>query len=331
MVTTVSSASAALTVLQTQAVQQEASGQREQDPVLRFLDPRSVLALAPQSFDALLKVRAELRRDRLQEQELAPRSTAAPNGTTTRPSNMLGTFKPSHLIPQVDIWLEDMARLKSHSTEPLNSSLMPWNSPNVIQQLKDWDVHYKNFEMRDDALSMDDAAIYKSMAETPAEDAAEIRSRGGTVWYEYGHLNDRVGDKEFYRNIKNYALYSETLRDPIDPSDKRAQAFLNGTAQIIRGSNIPELTYDFANYIYFAQNPEVGRYTQVGGWGRLKTNFDQVSDEIEKKNPTMNVSYIWADGDVAIILYPKTGSAAVTADAQSSTGTDIPPAVAPTH
>jgi hypothetical protein len=148
------------------------------------------------------------------------------------------------------------------------------------------------------------------MAETPPEDAAQIRAFGGEVWYENGQTFDRLSDQEFARNIKNHALYGLGLKEPIDPSNEISQAFLSGTARIIRASTIPELQFKKdVSYDMYAFNPGFGHYSQVGEWGRVGHN-ETYMYELEKKYPTMKASYIAAYGDIGFILYPKTGAAA---------------------
>jgi len=345
MVSAVTSASAALKVLQTQAPAQAAAGQQEQDPLHRFLDPRSVLALAPQSLDALLKLRTELRRDAVQEtQDQKGGSPTSSIGTArhsgSRHAGMLaweneGTSKE---YSNLDTWkwrmqfrqahsFDPMAQLVPHLEVPLDSPLSPWNSPDVVEQLKDMDRHAGHSGARERAFLASDAAIYKGMAETPPGHVARIKAEGGEIWYNDSQFFDRRSDKEFFRDAKNYALYGGGLEDPIDPSDKLSQALLNGTAQIIRGSSIPGFYYRPYSYNMYAYNSGATQYKWIGGFGGAEGNEDQIIRDLEKKNPTMKVSSVGADGDIAFILYPKSGSATPTATvtAQSSatrTGTN---------
>jgi hypothetical protein len=330
MIPSISSLSATLAILQTQAPQ-AAPALPEPNPFNRSLDPRPTHHLRGQSLDALLQLRAELWRD--QSHELQSQRSLLPASSVSATGQMgVLAWENGKSAPRssyLDWWTEQMASLKARSTIPLNSSLMPWNSPEVIQQWKDWDEHSMNSEARIRAFRANDAAIYKSMSETPPEDAAEIRAKGGTLWYEYSQFSDRISDKEFFRNIKNFALYGGNLTDPIDPSDERSQALLNGTAQIIRGSKIPELQYSSAVYNYYEFNADANQYKWAGGFGRDHINQEYIKD-LEKKNPSMHVSVIWANNDVAFILYPKTASAQAVAQG-SVAATDTKPAAEPAH
>ncbi|MCJ2067705.1 hypothetical protein MKK75_02610 [Methylobacterium sp. J-030] len=335
MVSAVSSSSAALKVLQVQAPQQASTGEQNQDPLKQALDPRSLVILPAQSFDALLKVWAELRggSDPVQASQSPP--TIHPGGGPAQTS-MLAAAEPGpdQGATSLKHWYQQMDELKLHSRVPLNSALMPWNSADVIQQLKDDDAHHSNHRERARQIRASDALVLQSMAETPPEDVAQIRAFGGEVWYEYSQTFDRPSDQEFARNIKNYTLYGLGLNEPIDPSNEISQALLNGTARVIRASTIlgsqfkKDVSYDM-----YAFNSQVNHYTQVGEWGRTGHNEDYMY-ELEKKYPTMKVSYIAAYGDFGFILYPKTGAAAAasTAVAQGQgTGTATPPATAPIH
>jgi hypothetical protein len=355
MVSAVSSSSAALKVLQVQAPQQASTGGQNQDPLHRFLDPRSVLALGPQSFDTLLKLRAELRRDPVQDaqaQKQAPQvqNEVPPTPKAGRPrhSGMLAWENEGTSVEtsNLDRWKERMRFLQAHSFDPrvqlvphlevpLNSPLSPWNSPDVIEQLKDMDRHGAISSSRERAFLASDAAIYKGMTETPPEDVARIKAKGGEIWYNDMQFSDRPSDKEFFRDIKNYALYGGGLEDPIDPSNELSQALLKGTAQMIRGSSIPEYWERSPSYTMYAYNSAAGQYKWIGGWsGGGDSNANQIIDDLKKKNPTMNVTCHWADNDIAFILYPKTGAAASasTAVAQGTgAGAGTSPTAAPTH
>lgn len=337
MVPAVSSSSAALKVLQTQAPLHAVSEQQTQDQLLSFLDPRSVLALAPQSLDALLKLRSELRRDPVQGSQAQKGVSLPPHAGTPRHSGMLAWENEGTSVEtsNVDIWIERMERLKARTSEPLDSRLMPWNSPDVIQQLRDMDRRAGHSGARERAFLASDAAIYKGMAETPPEDVARIKAKGGEIWYNDMQFSDRPSDKEFFRDIKNYALYGGGLEDPIDPSNELSQALLKGTAQMIRGSSIPEYWERSPSYTMYAYNSAAGQYKWIGGWsGGGDSNANQIIDDLKKKNPTMNVTCHWADNDVAFILYPKTGAAASasTAVAQgTAAGAGTSPTAAPTH
>jgi hypothetical protein len=333
MVSAVSSSSAALKVLQAQAPQQAASGQRDQDPLQRFLDPRSVLALGPQSLDALLKLRTQLRKDQAHEplaQQSQQDATSASGAGIPGQSGMLAVWANApkvHMQSRLDSMKEQWRSLKMQSVESMNSPLMPWNSPDVIQQLKDLDKYGDDSDAPYRAFIGSDAAIYRGMAETPPEDAARIKAMGGEIWYESSHLRERSSDKDFFRNIKNYALYGGGLTHPIDPSDELSQALLKGTAQMIRGSSIPEFYDHYAAYTMYAYNADARQYKWVGGFDSDKNNIRQTIEDLKKKNPTMNVTWGAEDNDVAFILYPKTNSAtpAATAAAESSaagTGTN---------
>lgn len=324
MVLAVSSSSAALKVLQTEVSAQAVTERQDQDPLHRFLDPRAILALSSQSFDALLQLKTRIRGDQLQElqadQTQLSQSVSSTSSTgAPKRGGMLAweNGREAEAQSALDSWTERMAALKACSTNPSDSRLMPWNSRDVIEQLKDRDVHNKNAQARRRELSASDQAIYQSMAETPSEDVARMKAEGATIWYEYGHLRDSYSDEEFFRDIKNYQLYDVDLTSPIDLSSKVSQAFLNGTAQVIRGSKIPGFHNKSLDYSMYAFNSEADQYKWIGGWGRDENNFDQVADEIRKKNPNMNLSFIWADNDVAFILYPKTASVASPATAGS--------------
>lgn len=327
MVSAVSSSSAALKILQTQAPSHAVSGQKEQDPLENFVDPRSVLALAPQSLDALLKLRTELRRDPVQESQAQKGVSLPPRAGTSHHSGMLAWENegPTVETSNLDIWTERMERLKTRTSEPLNSPLMPWNSADVIQQMKDLDRHASHSDSRERAFLASDAAIYKGMAETPPEDVAQIKSLGGEIWYNDKQFYDRPSDKEFFRDIKNLALYGGNLDQPIDPSDELSQALLKGTAQMIRGSNYPEYHVRSASYTMYAYSSDADQYRWIGGWGGGgESNSLEILEEVIKKNPTMHVDVLGADNDIAFVLYPKSGSATPTAAAaaqSSATGT----------
>ncbi|MCJ2126317.1 hypothetical protein [Methylobacterium sp. J-077] len=335
MTSVVSSSSAALKVLQTQAPSHAVSGQNEQDPLKNFLDPRSVLALAPQSLDALLKLRTELRRDPVQQPQALKDVSLTPHAGTRRQSGMLAWENEGTTVEtsNLDIWTERMERLKARTSEPLNSPLMPWNSADVLQQLRDLDRHAGHSDARKRAFFASDAAIYKGMAETPPEDVAQIKSLGGEIWYNDKQFYDRPSDKEFFRDIKNLALYGGNLDQPIDPSDELSQALLKGTAQMIRGSNIPEYHVHSASYTMYAYSSAAGQYKWIGGWGGGgESNSHDILEGLIKKNPTMHVAVLGADNDIAFVLYPKSGSATptVTAAAQgSATGTGTSPGATP--
>jgi hypothetical protein len=325
MVSAVSSSSAALKVLQVQLAEQAASGSTAPDPLKQALDPRSLVILPAQSFDALLKVRAELRGGSVSAPQ-APLSAPSkhPSGGSAQTSMLAATESESEEgISSLDDWYQHMEELMTHSKGPLNSALMPWNSPDVIQQLKDKDAHRLSQRGRAHQIRANDALVRQSMAATPADDAARIRAFGGEVWYEDNQTYDQISDKEFFRNVKNLSLYGGLLRDPIDPTNEVSQAFLNGTAQIIRGSKIPEVQYKDVDYQMYAFNSEANRYTHVGQWGHWSYNH-AYEDELARKNPTMNVTLVYAEGDIAFILFPKTGAAASapTAVAQG-TGTAL--------
>ncbi|SDN00020.1 hypothetical protein SAMN05216360_10525 [Methylobacterium phyllostachyos] len=347
MVSTVSSSSTALTVLQTQAPGPVASGQRDQDPLRAFLDPRSVHALAPQSLDALLKLRTELRRDPVQEpreqKDVSPTSSAGVSKHSgSRHAGMLAWENEgaSKKYSNLDTWKErmqfrqahsfdPMAQLVPHLEVPLDSPLSPWNSPDVIEELKDRDRHGAISSSRERAFLASDAAIYKGMAETPPEDVARIKAEGGEIWYEDSQFFDRPSDREFFWDAKNLALYGGSLEDPIDPSDELSQALLNGTAQMIRGSNIPGYYERTFSYNMYAYNSGADQYKWIGGWGRGESNSDVIREDLIKKNPTMHVACLGLDGDTAFVLYPKTSptASAATASASSSatgTGTSRP-------
>jgi hypothetical protein len=324
MVSAVFSSSAALKVLQTRAPQQAGSGQQERDTLQRFLDPRSVLALAPQSLDALLKLRTELRRGSLEERQI--QNSVSPTSSDGAPphSGMLAWENNSHGVVErtnLDLWNERIEQLKAHTSGSLKDPLMPWNSPDVLQEVLDTDRHGANASARERAFLASDAAIYRGMAETPSEDVARIKSLGGEVWYESDQFYDRISDKEFFRNIKNMALYGVDLDQPIDPSSKLSQAILNGTAQMIRGSNIPgfyERSYDYDMYAY---SSEADQYKWIGGWSRGESNVDKFYDDLVKNNPTMHVTKLWGDGDVAFVMYPKDTSTTPTATAVAQSTT----------
>ncbi|MCJ2126318.1 hypothetical protein [Methylobacterium sp. J-077] len=333
MVSAVSSSSAALTVLQTQAPGQVASGRRDQDPLRAFLDPRSVHALAPQSLDALLKLRSELRGDHAhgpQAHQLQQDVHSASGAGTPGQSGMLAVWANApkvHMQSRLDFITERWESMKAHATVPLNSPLMPWNSPDVVQQLKDMDKYGDESDAPYRAYIGNDSAIHKAMDETPAEDVARIKSMGGEIWYESSHLRERPSDKDFFRNIRNYVLYGLNFDQPIDPSNERSQAFLNGTAQMIRGSSITEFYSNSFEYTMYAYNADAKQYKWVGGWDRNENNIRQIVEDLGKKNPTMKVTWMAEDDDVAFILYPKTASVtpAATAAAESSaagTGTN---------
>jgi len=352
MVSAVSSSSAALKVLQSLTQTQAAAGQQDQDPLQRFLDPRSVLALAPQSLDALLKLRTELRRDPVQEpqeqKDVSPTSSAGVSRHSgSRHAGMLAWENEGTSVEtsNLDRWKERMLFIQAHSFDPmvqlvphlevpLDSPLSPWNSPDVIEQLKDMDRHGAISSSRERAFLASDAAIYKGMAETPPEDVAQIKSLGGEIWYNDKQFYDRRSNKEFFRDIKNLALYGGNLDQPIDPSDELSQALLKGKAQIIRGSNIPKLYNRSFSYSMYAYNSAADRYKWIGGFDRGESNAREVLEDIIKKNPTMHVTWLWADNDVAFVMYPKTASAtpASTAVAQSSvTATGTKPTAATTR
>ena len=90
MVSAVTSASAALRILQTAVPPQAASAQKEQDPLRSSLDPRSAYRLPAQSLDALLQVRAQLRRDQVQEPQAQRGLTPLSSEGAAAPSSMLG-------------------------------------------------------------------------------------------------------------------------------------------------------------------------------------------------------------------------------------------------
>ena len=334
MVSAVSSSSAVLTVLQMQAPEQVASGRQDQDPLRAFLDPRSVLALAPQSLDALLKLRTELRRDPVQEpldqKGVSPASSAGVSRHSgSRHAGMLAWENegPSAETSNLDEWTQRIERLRAHTSEPLDSPLMPWNSPDVIEELKDSDRHGAISSSRERAFLASDAAIYKGMAETPPEDVARIKAMGGEIWYEDSQFFDRRSDKEFFRDARNLALYGGSLDQPIDPSNELSQAILKGTAQMIRGSNISEYYDRTFSYTMYAYNSGADQYKWIGGWNRGECNSTEILDDLIKKNPTMHVVRLGLQKDTAFILYPKTNPVALNsaATAQSSTaetGTD---------
>ncbi|SFJ50335.1 hypothetical protein [Methylobacterium brachiatum] len=311
MISAVTSSSAALTILKTEVWPQTAHAQQEHDSLRQSLDPRSIYQLPAQSLDGLLQVRAQLRRDQVLEPQAQQGVVSNSSKGTPGQSSMLGWMNkgtPVH-FSYLDDWNEQMKSLKARSTEPLNSSLMPWNSPDVIQQLKDMDAHAIHSDARERELRASDEAIYKSMAETPTEDVVQIKALGGEIWYERSQTYDQISDKEFFRNIKNQVLYGPELTDPIDPSNQTAHALLNGTAQIIRASKFQELQYKSTEYITYALDNRDNKYKWIGGLSNSDYNQAYLHD-LEKKSPGMEVSYIiWAHGDAAFILSPKTTSA----------------------
>ncbi|SDM99992.1 hypothetical protein SAMN05216360_10524 [Methylobacterium phyllostachyos] len=333
MVSAVSSSSAALKVLRTQVLERVASGPQDQDPLQRFLDPRSVRALAPQSFDALLKLKTELRREPVQGLQAQEGVSLPPRGGKPGHSGKLAWENEGTSVQtsNLDRWAEGIERLKARTSERPDSPLLPWNSPDVIQQLRDMDKHGAISSSRERAFLASDAAIYKGMAETPPEDVARIKAKGGEIWYEDSQFFDRRSDKEFFRDIKNYALYGGSLDEPIDPSNARSQALLKGTAQIIRGSRIQDFFDHYASYTMYAYNSDANQYKWLGGWDRDENNARQIIDELQKTNPTMKVSSIWAGNDVAFILYPKTDSTTTAAAEGRAAGTITPLPAMPVH
>lgn len=326
----VNSSSAALKVLQAEASHHAKSGQQDRDPLRSFLDPRSLLALPIQSLDALLALRAQLRQGQEHESQAQQpqRGLLSVSGASTPGhSGMLAAWANApkvHMQSRLDQMIEQWASLKTRSTEPVDSALMPWNSPDVIQQLKDMDKYGDDSDAPYRAFIGNDAAIYKGMSETPAEDRAMIKLKGGDIWYETSQFREKSSEKDFFRNIKNYILYGINLTSPIDPSNELSKAVMNDTAQMIRGSSIPEFYDRSAEYTMYAYNSSAGQYKWVGGWSRNDNNISKIVDDLKKRNPTMNVTWMAEDDDVAFILYPKANSIALDtmATAQSSaTGT----------
>jgi hypothetical protein len=70
----------------------------------------------------------------------------------------------------------------------------------------------------------------------------------------------------------------------------------------------------------YAHNSGADQYKWIGGFGGAEGNEDQIVRDLEKKNPTMKVTYIAADNDIAFILYPKSGSATPTATVAAQSG-----------
>lgn len=311
MITAVSSASAALQVLQAGVPLQAVSGQQGQDSAQRFVDPRSTLALPPQTFDRLLNLKIELQLKQVRGphvQQSVPLISG--NGTTDNTSklgwlNKLKTPRISH----VTSWLMEMEKLYHRTLLPTNSPLLPWNNPDILQQLQDMDEHEEHAEIRESAIRASDALVYASMAQTPQEDVARIRSLGGELWYDCVPTFDHVEDKEMFRNIRNFCLYGGNLTDPIDPSNKTAQAFLNGTARILRASDFPELEERTRDYNIYAFIPQIQRYKWVANFSKTDFNREYLK-EIEKKIPDMELSletgYL---GETVFVFIPKTSSA----------------------
>lgn len=308
MVPAVSSATAALQILQAGAPLQTASGQQAQDSVQRFIDPRSTLAFTPQAFDTLINLKIDIQLQHPcgpQFQQSIPLSSSS--GSTEGPSKLgwLNKLKESR-ISHVTAWLMDMEKLYHRTLLPTNSPLLPWNSPDVLQQLMDEDEHEEHSEARERAIRASDALVYASMAQTPAEDIPEIKSLGGEIWYDLTPTYDRIGDKELVRNIKNYCLYGPNLTNPIDSSNKLARAFLDGTARILRSSDFPDLQVRSRDYSIYSFVPQVGRYKWVAGLGKTDYNTKYL-EEIEKKIPYMELQLTsGGPGEMVFVFIPKT-------------------------
>jgi hypothetical protein len=330
MTLAITSTSAALTILTKEGSSHATSTHKERNSIEQFLDPNSIFRLPAQSLDALLRLRTELRGDRaLQVQPSAPpASSAGARGQSGvlawRNSAQQGTSS------FLNWWIEETAARRARSTDPTKNALMPWNSPDIVQQLRDWDEHSDRFDERERAFLASDEAIYRSMARTPQQDVARLNAEGAEIWYNRSQFREVYSDKEFNRDVRNYVLYGLSLIDPIDPSSERSRAFLNNTAQIIRGSTIPKFHEEHVSYSMYKYNRESDHYKWFGGWDRSETNIDQVLAELRKKNPSLNVTYIDADNDVAFILYPKTASAQAVAQG-SVAATDTKPAAEPAH
>lgn len=310
MVPVAVSSLAALKILQTEAPQQAKSTRQEPSSSARPLDPRSTYSLSAQSLDALLLLRAELRWDHVHEsqnrQSIGRNSSVEPFG---RSSDLAGAqFEKQEKAWFFDSWSESVERIKATSNFSSDSQLVPWNSPDVVQQLKDWDAHSANQSARERKFRESTTAIQKSMADTPAGEAAQLRAMGATMWYERTQTFDRISDQDFFRDIKNIALYDVDLLSPINPSSELSQAFMSGKAQIIRGSKVPELQMKRTDYVMYEFDTGTKKYENIGELGFSSINKEKL-ESFAKENPNMHVSYIWADGDVAIILYPKAAKA----------------------
>lgn len=304
MISAVSSASAALQVLEAGAPLQAASWQQGQDTTQRFVDPRSTLALPPQTFDRLLNVKIELQLKQARGPQVRQSVPVLSGVGTTEGPSKLGWLNSLHetKISHVTSWLIEMEKLYHRTLLPTNSPLLPWNSPDVLQQLMDADEHEDHAEMRERAIRASDALVYASMAQTPPEDVAEIKSLGGEIWYDCVPTYDHIEDKELVRNIRNSCLYGSDLASPIDLSNRVAQAFLNGTARILRSSDFPDLQVKSREYSIYALAPQIGRYKWIAGFGKTDYNARYL-EEIQKKIPDMELQITFGAPDEMICVF----------------------------
>lgn len=287
---------------------QETSGQQGEDATQRFIDPRSTLALSLQSFDNLIHLKIEIHLEHMrvpQVQQHVP--VLSSDGTTEAPSKLGWLNKlRNNGISRMASWLVDLEKLYHRTLLPTNSPLLPWNSPDVLQQLMDEDEHEEHSESRERAIRASDALVYASMAQTPPEDVARIKSLGGEIWYDVTPTYDRLDDKEFVRNIKNCCLYGDSLSNPADPSDRVVQAFMNGTARLLRSSDFPDLQVKSREYSIYAFNTQAGRYKWVAGFGKTDYSHEYLKG-IEENLPNMELVRIFdGPGEMSFLFIPKT-------------------------
>lgn len=312
MILDVSSASLALQVLKAGSLPQAPSGQQGQDSAQRFIDPRATLALSPQTFDRLLHLKIDLQLNKVPAPQIQQSLPAGSSGGTTGDSSKLGWLNQLHepRISHVTSWLIEMKHLYNRTLLPTNSPLLPWNDPEILQQLIDMDEHEEHADIRERAIRASDVAVYSSMAQTSPEDRARIKALGGEIWYDCIPTYDHIEDREMFRNIRNSCLYGANLSNPVDPNDRTAQAFLNGTARILRSSDFPDLQARTRDYNIYAFSPGAQRYKWIASTGGSSYN-DEYLNKLKKKIPDMELSLETGYfGESVFVFIPKTAATA---------------------
>ncbi|SDM21339.1 hypothetical protein SAMN05216360_101215 [Methylobacterium phyllostachyos] len=212
------------------------------------------------------------------------------------------------------MWLQDHPNIFPDRTVPLDSPLSPWNSREVIQQLIYEDAQRMISTTRRHALIDRGLGGHQSMDRTWPDDGAQIRNTAHGQWYDDNQFPDQKSDEDFFREIRVYTLYGPNLTLSIDPYNPVSKALLQGTAQIIRATDVPGFRNFQGRHTTYTYDSTANRYEWAGTMVESYNNGPRILEDVKKKNPTMEVVLVYGDDfthdDAAFILYPKTSSAA---------------------
>ncbi len=265
-----SSSAIALKMLQTGTAGKTKSAADSSDPVNQPMDPRSAYVLSPPVANALLT--------------LADRTSSTDGAKARR---------------------EDAIDGRPNITKP----------PVIIKDVRSGDVQKVSRLMFLSGNDPNGAEYNEILSELPTSLAANIKTLGAI-----DSAQIRLDDESLLNETKNMILgdfdttgltdkAKDWVRDhmahsgPYDPDDARVQAVLNGTAKIIRGTDLPEVGYETRSNDIFRNNPVNGKRELVGKSTNISINPDFIRN-FEEKNPGLKISPIYIMGDVALVIYP---------------------------